>query len=65
MAEFGEIVRGHAGNDARAQVFIKGEEADICPDVGAILRYENRNVANNADAALVCIFFDGMPLFGE
>ncbi len=46
-------------------MFIEAEEIGAGPDVGAIVRDINGDVAHDADVALAAIGAEGLPLTGE
>ena len=57
-----EIVRRYAGHNNRPPIRLELELIRISPDICRVLRHKDRNIANEADAALVAIGLERKPL---
>jgi glycosyltransferase involved in cell wall biosynthesis len=55
LARTAEVVGRHAGDDERAAVLVQLELIRIGPDVRRVLGHEDRQVADDLDAALVAV----------
>ena len=62
LAVSGEIIRRNARDSARIQIGIHFEQAGMGPDVRAVHCHEDRDIAENLDAARVCVLLQGKPL---
>src|SRR5688572_20519169 len=60
-----EVVRWHAGHDRRFTMAIEPELTLVCPDVGAVVRDEDRNVPNDADSFIIGMLLQRCPLHAE
>ena len=41
------------------------EQMLVRPHIGAVHRYKNRDITDDADTVVICIFFDSFPLVKE
>src|SRR5207245_624503 len=57
-----EIVRGDAGDEGRFALGIEHEELRVGPDVGRVGGHEDGDIADDAEAALVSVVLDSLPL---
>jgi hypothetical protein len=60
-----EVVGRHARDDRRLALRVEEEEIGVGPHVGAVVGDEDRDVADDADAALVCVAAQSRPLAEE
>ena len=62
LAGLGEIIRRHSGHDGRITFVGQAEELGVCPHFGAVQRYEDRDVADDADVACIRVRLYAVPL---
>ena len=60
-----EIIRRHAGDHGRAALIVEIEQIGMSPDVRAVVRNIDRDVAHETDAALLAIGLEMFPLLEE
>ncbi len=65
LAGLAEIIRRHAGDHRGIALRVQLKILPIGPDVGAVVRDINRQVAHDPDAALARIFAQLSPLLEE
>src|ERR1700690_2957082 len=62
LAGGAEVVGRNAGNDGRRAVRVEVKEIGMRPDVGAVMRDVDGNVAHEADAAILTVRLEAIPL---
>ena len=60
-----EIIRRHAGNHGRLSLIIEIEQIGMSPDVRAVVRNIDGDIAHETDAALLAILPETLPLLEE
>src|SRR5580704_848489 len=63
LPSLAEEIRRHAGHYFRLQVLLQPEKFAVHPDVGAVVIYEDGNVAHDANRAFRAIPPQRLPLF--
>ena len=65
LAGCAEIVRRNAGHHAGLTIRTQKKQSRIRPDIGAVVRDKNGNIANQLDVALPAISSQTLPLVFE
>src|SRR4051812_4747582 len=60
-----EVIRWYAGHSDRMAFLVQREDLAVGPDIRAIIGYEDRDVADDLDAALVGVALQARPLAKE
>ena len=50
-----EIIRRNPGYDGGFPCLIKEEQLWVRPDIGAVMRHKNRDIADDLDSLVLCI----------
>src|SRR5262245_38565344 len=60
-----EVVGWHAGNHGRTSIAVELEQLATCPDIGAVVSDENRQISHDDDRACTAGLAHSVPLFRE